>query len=136
MDLMVAAREVVTEFVSEQDGEQGHREGQAGDERRRLAEGETKGVKEGVEGSGLVACVGGREVRAGDQASKKGQEKKTSCQEQGSKGMAQARGFKVGPRGRHVRPWKRLKGKGNALVCLRRSHEDLFAAAAEVSSKP
>jgi len=63
----MAAGKVVAEFVSQQDHEQGESKGHARKNRSRVKVGEAEGLKESVEGRGLVVGVGRGEVRSGNQ---------------------------------------------------------------------
>ena len=65
---MMAAGEIVSEFVREQNRKQREREGQAADERERMPVEQRKRAQEFVEGDGFILGVGRGEVRAGHEA--------------------------------------------------------------------
>jgi len=72
---MMAAGEIVPEFMSEKNDEERDRKRQSGEEKRRVQVSKAKRLKESVERSGLIVGVGGREMRAGDERGEKGEEK-------------------------------------------------------------
>jgi hypothetical protein len=82
MDVMVAAGEVVAEFVDEQDGEKRESEGQAADECYGMFVKERQRVYKFVEVDGFVFGVGGCEVGAGDEAGAEGDEEEKDCDEE------------------------------------------------------
>jgi len=75
MDVMVAAGEVVTEFVGEKDGEERGGEGQAREKQLRMMVGERKYLEESIEGGGLIVGVGGGKMGAGKEGSEEREKK-------------------------------------------------------------
>jgi hypothetical protein len=84
MNVMMAAREIVTELVREQYGEKCQGERQAGDERERAAIEQGESADEFVPGDGLILCVGCGEVRAGDETSTQREEKQRARNKESS----------------------------------------------------
>ena len=70
---MMAAGEEMAELVSEENGEQGEGEREAGGEGGGMFVKKSEGVEEFVEGDGLVVGVGDGELRAGDETGAKGE---------------------------------------------------------------
>jgi hypothetical protein len=82
MNVMAAAGEEVAEFVSEENGEKREGEGQASQKTGRILEEESEGTEEFVHGSGLVVGVGDGELRAGNEAGAKREEKERDGQDE------------------------------------------------------
>jgi len=82
MNVMVAAGEVVSEFVNEQNGQQREGEGQAADEREWMFVKKGECVQEFVEVYGFVFGVGCGEVRAGYEAGAERYEEKKNREQQ------------------------------------------------------
>jgi hypothetical protein len=70
---MVAAGEIVAEFVNEENGQESEREGKAADESEWMFVEKSEGVEEFVEVDSFVFCVGGGEMRAGYEAGAEGE---------------------------------------------------------------
>jgi hypothetical protein len=83
MDVVVAAGEVVAEFVDEQDGEEREGEGQAGDKCEWVFVEERERVKKFVEVDGFVFGVGGGKVSAGYEACAEGCDEEKDCEQKG-----------------------------------------------------
>lgn len=66
---MMAAGEIMPEFVREENDEQRDRKGQPREEKGRVKVSQTECLKEGVEGSSLIVSIGRSEMRAGDERS-------------------------------------------------------------------
>jgi len=81
MDVMTAAGEEMAEFVGEKNGEESKREGQAGEQRRRIFVEEREGADEFVNGGGLLVGVRGGELGAGHEASGERAEKQRDSEQ-------------------------------------------------------
>ena len=86
MNVVMAAREIVAEFVREQYGQKGQGKRQAGSQRQRLAIEQGESADEFDPRNGLVLCVGCGEMRAGDETSTERQKKQRTGKEEGSQG--------------------------------------------------
>lgn len=82
VNVVVAAGEVVAEFVYEQNTEKSKSEGQAADERERMFVEQGECVQEFVKVDGFIFGVGGGEVRAGDEAGAEGEEEENDCEQE------------------------------------------------------
>lgn len=72
---MMAAGEIVPEFVSEKNDEERDRKRQSREKKRRVQVSKTKRLKESVERGGLIVGIGCGKMRAGDERGEKGEEK-------------------------------------------------------------
>ena len=81
-NMMVAASEKMAEFMGEQNGEKSKGERESGGEAERVFVKKSERAEKFVGGEGLVLRVGGGELRAGDEAGAKREEKEDASQEQ------------------------------------------------------
>ena len=114
MNVVVAAREIVAEFVRQQYGQKCQGKRQAGSQRERLAIEQGESADEFVPRNGLVLRVGCGEVRAGDETSTERQEKQRTGNKKGSQGRM-PRNLSVVRRERGGAPIDGLRRKEGAL---------------------
>ena len=80
--MVMAAGEVVAEFMDEQDGEERQRERQAADQREWMFVEKSERIQKFVEIDGFVFGVGCGEVRAGHEAGAEGDEEKQNREQE------------------------------------------------------
>src|SRR5258705_9243319 len=114
MNVVMAAREEVAEFVSQENGEESEGEGESGGQGERVAINESEGADEFVPGDGFVVGVGDGEMGAGDEASAESQHEKRTSEKQRPCGRPWWELAFVGePRGFKARVWR--GGSGGAI---------------------
>ena len=94
-DVVMAASEVMTEFVCEKDGQERESERQSSEERGRVFVKERKIVDEFVEGDRLVLGVGNGKLSSSDKASAKREKKQGASEEERLGGRWRWRGRRV-----------------------------------------
>ena len=124
---MVTAGEIMTEFVCQEDCQQGDRERQAGQKQNWVVVRGGERSEKGIERSRLIMSVGGGKMSARDQTGEQCDEKQGDSEQKRAK-RRMRRGRAIRNAGiLRSRPNRRLgQVRGNALLGFRRIHKTLL----------
>src|SRR5208283_605035 len=125
-DVVIAAGEVMPQFVRQKNRQQRYREGKSGEKRGRMAIGESERLRKSVQRRSLVVRIGRSEMRACQETRDQRQEKQKRRKDERTSWRMRRSCWVIGPVSGQVPPRIGAQKSGSALLCFRWGHEVLL----------